>query len=569
MRWHIFLLILPAAVQAQSSYAPLNEVNAHLLERYEIKTGRVLPPLFTPVKPYKRSSIPVFLDSAARFGVFTSAADRFNRQYFYNDNWEWLDSQRVVRQHARLRHFYRVPADFFHVEEEDFDLHLNPVLYTGLGRDTRVNDWLFINTRGAEVRGMVDKKVGFYAFVSENQVRFPAYVVDFIRDSTADHPVIPHEGFWKVYKNNSGYDFLHARGHIAFQLTKHIDFQFGHDRFFTGSGNRSLIFSDFSPPAWFVKGNVQVWKINYLFSTFQMTGDVRAGTTGLRSLPGGFPQKFVALHQLHVNIGRKLTFGVFESVVFHADDSAARGSFRLDYLNPVIFYRAIEQQNGSSDNVLLGMDVKWNALKGLQLYGQFVLDELVIENLRSGNGWWGNKWGLQGGLKYIDALGISNLDLQAEVNVVRPYTYSHNTPYGSYSHYRQSLAHPLGANFYEVATIIRYQPLERLLISAKFYHMVTGRDAFGLNFGGDILKLSTTRNNGTSDRDFGNTLAQGFRNTIRLGMLTTSWQIAHNLFLDAHVMVRTSRSELAYFHNNSTITSLALRWNMPQRLYEF
>ncbi|MCS6974640.1 MAG: hypothetical protein NZM13_09160 [Cyclobacteriaceae bacterium] len=565
MKKGLFWIILMAVrAMAQSSYAPLNEAYYHNLERYEIKSGKVLTPLFTAVKPWKRSSISAYLDSAQAAGVFTSGADRFNYQYFINDNWEWRSPEQQVRQKPKLKHFYKVPADFFHVAESDFDLHVNPVLYAGLGKDSRLDETLFINTRGAEVRGVVDKKVGFYAFVSENQVRLPAYVVDFVNDTTSYHPVIPHEGFWKVYKNNKGYDFLQARGHISFEATKHINIQFGHDRFFTGNGYRSLILSDFAPPAWFVKGNVQVWKLNYLFSTFQMTGNVRGGPGGLRSVSGGYPQKFMAYHHLHLNIGKRLTVGVFESVVFNSDDSTGRTPLRLDYLNPVIFFRAIEQQNGSSDNVLLGVDVKWNATKGIQLYGQFVLDELIIENLRAGNGWWGNKFAAQAGTKYINAFGLPNLDLQAEVNVVRPYTYTHNTLYGSYSHYRQSLAHPLGANLFEVAGIVRYQPVDRLFITAKVIRTVTGRDDGSTNFGGDILKDS-----GTREQDFGNKIGQGFRNTIRFVSFTATYQIAHNFFVDAQVIMRNSKSELTYFNNNSTVTSLALRWNIPQRLYEF
>ncbi len=557
----LLFLVLPALARAQGTFAPLNEAYYHLLDRYEIKTGRVLTPLFTAVKPYRRSAIAAYLDSAR--AEFTSAADRFNLRYFRNDNWEWT-GETHTRQDPFLKYFYRVPADFYHVDQEGFDLHINPVIHLGAGKDSRRSDMLFVNTRGVEVRGMVDKKVGFYAFVSENQMRLPAYVVDYVNDTTSYHPVIPHEGFWKVYKNNRGYDFLHARGHISFAATRHIQIAFGHDRFFTGNGYRSLIWSDFAPPALFIRGDVQVWKLNYQFATYQMTGTVSGSSGGLRAVTGGYPQKFVAYHHLHINIGKRLTVGFFESVVFNANDSTGRSPLRLDYFNPVIFYRAIEQQNGSSDNVLVGMDIKWNASRKIQLYSQFVLDELIVENLRAGNGWWGNKFAVQAGTKYIDAFGIDNLDLQAEVNVVRPYTYSHNTLYGSYSHYRQSMAHPLGANFYEVAGLLKYQPVGRLFISAKLVHTVTGRDDGSSNFGGDILKDNRTRT-----QDYGNKLAQGYRNTIRLGSISASWQLAHNLFIDAQFTLRSSQSDQPFFNNNSSITSVALRWNIPQRLYEF
>jgi len=373
--------------------------------------------------------------------------------------------------------------------------------------------------------------------------------------------VIPHEGFWKPYKEGQAVDFLQARGYITFEATKSINIQFGHDRFFIGNGYRSLVFSDFSPPALFLKGNVKVWKLNYMFLLNQMTADNEPRSNASSR---GYPNKFVALHHLSINIGKKLNVGVFESVVFSPDDSVGTDRFRLEYLNPIIFYRAIEQQNGSSDNALLGLDWKWNAVKRLSFYGQFMLDEFVIDNIREGNGWWANKFAVQVGGKYVDAFGIANLDLQGELNMVRPYTYSHHTTYGSYSSYKQPIAHPLGANLREVVGIVRYQPLPRLNLTGKLVFTDVGRDSVGVNWGSDILK-----NNATHERQFNNTIGQGLANEILFGSFTASWQLKHGLFIDASVILRNSKSAEAVYNNTTSITSLALRWNIPQRLYEF
>jgi hypothetical protein len=337
--------------------------------------------------------------------------------------------------------------------------------------------------------------------------------------------------------------------------------QFGHDRFFIGNGYRSLIFSDFSPPAFFLKGNVKVWKLNYLFLLNQMTADNRP-EPGKSSR--NFPDKYVALHHLSINIGTKLNVGFFEAVIFSPDDSVGTDHFRLEYLNPVIFYRAIEQQNGSSDNVLLGLDFKWNAVKKLSFYGQFMLDEFVIDNIREGNGWWANKFGLQLGGKYVDAFGIPNLDLQGEINMIRPYTYSHHTLYGSYSSYRQPIAHPLGANLKEVVGIVRYQPLGKLNLTGKLVFTAIGRDTTGVNWGGDILKSY-----GTRQQEYNNEISQGISNNILFGSFTASWQLKHNLFIDVGIILRKSESAVDFYNNNTSITSLALRWNIPARLYEF
>jgi hypothetical protein len=550
----VLLVFCPLWLSAQSNYASLNESYYHLIDRYEVKSGQLSPYIFTTVKPYKRSDIVDFLDSANSAGLFNSEADKFNLEYFQNDNWEWARPQTNDSKKPVLKYFYKKKSDLLYVDQEpDFDLHVNPVLYLGVGKDSESEDLLFINTRGIEIRGMLDKKIGFYTYLTDNQTQLPTYVSNTITNNpnVGYYSVIPHEGFWKPFKEDQGYDFFQARGYVSFEATKHFNIQFGHDRFFIGNGQRSLIFSDHAPPALFLKGNVKVWKLNYMFMTSRMVADKNSTTK--------YPDKFVAHHHLSINIGKKFNLGLFESVVF--TDSS---SFEFSYLNPIIFYRAIEQQFGSSDNVILGMDFKWNAFKGVSVYGQFVLDEFLLDNIKESNGWWANKFAIQAGVKYYDAFGVSNLDLQAETNIVRPYTYSHYTPYGNYSNYLQPIAHPLGANFNELIGVIRYQPIPRLNLTGKLIMMQVGRDTTAMNWGSDILKDYNTR-----EMDYGNTIAQGVENNVMFATFTASWQLKHNIFVDASVVIRNSESPAPIFNNNSIVTSLALRWNIPQRLYEF
>jgi hypothetical protein len=548
---------------AQSTYAPLNEDYYHIIDRYEIKSGKIYPQIFTTIKPYKRSDIVSFLDSIKSKDLFESRVDQFNYTYLTNDSWEWSRSVESDSRAPVLKHFYKKESDLYFVDSDGLDLHINPVVYGGIGKDSRLEDILYTNSRGLEVRGMIDKKVGFYTYLTDNQSLLPSYV----RDDVSRNHVVPHEGFWKVFKEGQGVDFLQARGYINFNATRHIDIQFGHDRFFLGNGYRSLIYSDYAPPSFFLKGNVKVWKLNYLFLVNQMTADTRGTSSGSGAARDGYPQKFSAIHHVSLNIGKKFNLGIFESVIFSPQDTVGTNNFRVEYLNPIIFYRAIEQQNGSSDNVMLGLDFKWNAIRKISLYGQFVLDEFVIDHVRARDGWWANKFAVQAGGKYIDAFGISNLDLQGEINVVRPYTFSHNTDYGNYSHYRQPIAHPLGANFKEFTGIVRFQPLPRVSLKGKLSYMQTGRDtltATSTSWGGNIL-----RNNQLKARDLGNTIGQGVSNDILFGTLTVTWMLKHNLFVDASLLLRQSKSAMAAYNNNSTITSVALRWNIPQRLYDF
>ncbi|MCE2997909.1 MAG: hypothetical protein ACK5RG_02010 [Cyclobacteriaceae bacterium] len=551
----IFAIIFAFEAVAQSTNIPLNDDVYNWLSRYEIKTGRIAPEWFTAVRTIKRDQAIAYLDSLqARDQVFTSQADQFNHAYFQNDSWEWSKAESSVSKKPFLKRLYGKKSDMGYVDEPAFDLHFSPVLHLGVGKDSRLDETAIINTRGVEVRGMIDKKIGFYTFITENQLILPSYVKE-------NYFGVPHEGFVKQYKT-TGFDFFQARAYIDFNITKHVYFQFGHDRTFIGNGYRSLVYSDHSPPNLFLKVNAKVWKINYLFQLNRLTANDPVAMTGVGS-GKRYLDRYMALHHASINIGKKFNLGIFESIVFTPDDPVNRGTFDLSYLNPIIFYRAIEQQFGSSDNALLGLDFKWNAFKGISFYGQALLDEFVIAEIRAGNGWWGNKYAFQLGGKYIDVAGISNLDLQLEYNTVRPYTYSHNTG-SSYSNYSQPLAHPLGANFNELVAIARYQPLPKLNLTAKMIMATVGRDGANENYGADVLKNYTTRKS-----EYGNFIGQGHKNDITFVDLAATYMLKHNVFLEVRQTMRKSECDLPFYNTNTSHTSLGLRWNIPARTYEF
>jgi len=555
-----------SGVFAQSTFLPLNEDVYDLIDRYEVRSGRINSHLFTAIKPYSREAAVRFFQSLDSAGLLDRPADRFNRDYLFTESREWTgmpaDSFRTSR-----RTFYRYRPDFYAAtlaesgqkQGSTLDLHVNPVLYGMAGRDNGLSDPVYYNVRGAELRATIDDKVGIYTFVSENQARLPGYV----QNSIDPYRVIPHETLWKDY-TNGGVDFLQARGYIAFRATRHIAIQFGHDRNFIGNGYRSMILSDYSAPYLFLKADLQIRKFRYQYMLSRLNADIFTSPSGTL-IKGRYPQKFFAFHHASINLGKKVNLGVFESVIFSPRDSTKRNYFDMGYLNPVIFYRAVEQQFGSPDNVILGLDGKWIIRKGLTAYGQLTIDELVVSKALSGDGWWGNKFGYQAGLRAVDVLGVRNLDVQAEWNSARPYTYSQSGRYIDYTHYRQPLAHPVGANFREAICIVRYQPIPRLQLQLKFIRYIHGKDGDNENWGGDILK----ENDVNRMQDTGNKTGQGQRNTVQFADLTASWMLRHNLFIDARHLIRNSSGDLPGDDRQTQLTSLALRLNMARRNYDY
>jgi hypothetical protein len=555
----VLVVVLSAInVSGQATNAPLDPDYYHLIQRYEIKSGSFAPGFHSNVKPYLRSDIAEYVDTLYQEDLIDSRVDDFNLQYLANDNWEFSESDQNDSKKPLFKALYRKQSDLFYVDSKDFDLHVSPVFHFGYGID-KGEDNIFTNSRGLVIRGMISKKVGFYTYLVENQMRFPSYVRAWMND---DRYVVPGEGFWKDFKDN-GVDFFTARGYISFDAAKFINFQFGHDKQFIGNGYRSLILSDFSNNHLFLKINTNVWRLHYSFMISEMRADA-PGNIGGSFSSVDFPKKYMAFHRLGINITDQLNLGVFESVIFGQHEDSVGTSFELDYLNPIIFYRAIEQSGGSQDNALLGADITWNFLKRFSLYGQLVFDEFLLEEVQSGDGWWGNKFSYQMGLKYIDVFGINNLDLQLEGNFSRPYTYAHETNYTSYSHYKQALAHPLGANFKEFVALAHYQPHPRLRLSAKLITAKYGADTDSTNWGADILKSYNTR-----EMDFNNEIGQGVSTDLFYFDFTASYQLRHNLFIEFNQVFRNLKSEIPARNLDNTVSSFSIRLNIPRREHVF
>jgi len=556
----------------QSVYAPLNTDYQHLIDRLEIKQNRLADRLFTSVKPYERKAIAALADSTMLdSSTKWSGVDRFNLSYLTADNPEWTQNKDANIGKYNWRGVFRNKASLLSYSDKDFDVHANIVGYGQLGRDQETNYRQYINTRGVELRGMVDKRVGFYTFITENQIFYPGYVTQFIRD----HGAVPHEGFWKPFgsapanQRQNGVDFFTGRGYITASITKHIHAQFGHDRHFFGNGLRSMILSDFANNYTFLKLNTNVWKLNYTNLFAQMFTRLDRFESSGSPKSQRIPKKYFALHQLSLNITKNLNIGIFESIVFGRTDPNQKGVYDISYLNPLIFYRAIEQNNGSPDNAVLGADLKWNFLNHFSLYSQIVLDEFLLSEVRQNRGWWGNKNAFQVGLKWIDVIGVRNLDMQVEYNHARPYTYQHSDAFTDYSHYNQALAHPMGANFREVMFVARYQPINRLRFSLKTFVNKMGEDT--VKFNNEVVSWGQNPMVSYNRRkqEFNNSIGQGISTTIVFAEFTASYMLFHNFYMDIQMLMRRKESAKASRNMNTRFISASIRWNIPHRNQEF
>ena len=450
---------------------------------------------------------------------------------------------------------------------KDYWFTLDPGVDLQAGKDTDADISTYNNTRLIYTQGGIGKQVNFFATIYESQGRFADYFnryAESIKPDGGNPAIIPGRGIAKRFKKDS-YDYPVATGYVSFTPSQYFNIQLGHGKNFIGDGYRSLFLSDNASPYPFFKLNTTIWKLKYT-NTWMSLRDVRSEVTE----DGSFRTKFMANHYLSYNVTKRLNIGLFESVIWENDND--RG-FDFNYINPVIFYRAIEFSTGSrGGNALIGLSAKYKVNNRVNAYSQLIIDEFSTSDIFGGNGSYKNIIGYQIGAKYYDAFGLKNLYLQAEYNRVRPYTYSHNTVVLNYGHANQSMAHTLGANFSEFITIARYQrgrifSSAKLIFAKRGFEFNTSEDSFF--YGGNIYG---TEDNRVADEV--NELAQGnttdfFHGEFQIGYVinpASNLKIYGNLiYRDFSPLVNTE----TVFSNQTTWFNLGIRTDLFNWYYDF
>lgn len=567
----VLLLLYISAIctiaSAQGTYVPLGGDTYDYIDRLDIKYGRILPMIHTGSKPYIRSEVAHMAEAIHFSNLKQNKTNTFQIQYLMDDSPEWLDSVESKSKKPFLKKLYREPASFAHVTSKKkglFDLRINPVIDVHIAGETG-NRFDFYRYFGVEFRGNIKKVLSFYVNAGGGAERAPSYAAE--KSMNDPHGFVSGQAYYKgygssIFKFKDGTNWFDARGYVNINVLDYLNITFGRDKHFWGNGQRSLFLSDNSAPYLFLKYKLTFWRLEYISMVTQMTNP---DPTKYGSVDGTYTQKYGIFHKLNIKITRWLDFGLFESVI------TRRAGNNLDpsYLNPIIFYRAVEHSLGSPDNVFIGADFKANAFNHMSIYGQLVLDEFNFGDMFSNRGSRKNKYGLQLGVKYIDI--APNLDAQLEFNMVRPFTYTHDADL-NYTHYNQGIAHPLGANFYEVIGQIHYQPRPRWAMNLKLIVAKVGDDttivnngvAVGpSNYGGDILRADA------ATKEYGNNIGQGAAGTISYINFRVSYQPWHNIYLDLETFYRNKSSTHKEFSNSAFYFGVGLRMNVAMRKYEF
>jgi hypothetical protein len=371
----------------------------------------------------------------------------------------------------------------------------------------------------------------------------------------------------------TGYDFAQSSGYVSYNASSYFNFQLGYGKNFLGDGYRSLLLSDNTSNYPYFKLTTTFGKVKYLImiSQFQHLDTLR-NMENFENVQQ-FPSKYGAFHYLNWNIGKRVSFGIFESVIWAAENENGHRGIDMNYLVPIIFYRPIEYGLGSADNMTMGANLKVILWPNSAFYAQYIMSEFKLDEVFSGDKWWGNKQGFQFGLKAYNFLGIQNLDVQTEYNQVRPYTYSHYGSITNYGHFNQELAHPLGANFREGISILRYR-LGRWHLEMEGMYAMKGQDFDELiSYGGDIYRDNQDRKkfdlNGFQLDSHGHFIGQGLKTTIMNGSGSVSFLINPKSNMNLCLGLRHRKYSNDLESGTNTMLYFAFRTSLRNLYYDF
>lgn len=444
---------------------------------------------------------------------------------------------------------YRDGVSPVHLEGDGYAFEASPLLYLGAGpsRRTRTETQngtgiAYQNSRGLRVAGRLGR-LFFESQALENQ-RLPA-----LFDYSTARATTPRLGFVKLAGGDT-YDYFSATGVVGYR-DRFIEARFGRGRNRWGPGMGTLFLSDYAAPYDHLQVRASAGPVRYASTFARFTTPDR----DVRGRDALLPSKYGAFHQLVLTVGR-VQLEAFEAIVFHDDTLRNnRSGFEIGYLNPVIFYRSVESEIGSSDNALIGAGASVRPVDGVRAYGQVLLDEFAAAKL-IGQDDFSSKWALLAGLHAVDL--APGLEVRAEYARLRPYLYGHRTEYSAYVHYNDVLGYPTGPNSDDTALFLRYRPSAAVTAAINVARTRRGRDPDSVTVGGDPRVPYDERVTDVAPT-FG-----GVRQTEWLVEARLGYEVLPRLVVEGAAVYQSLRD--AERGQEQALTALVqLRWGLPYR----
>lgn len=198
--------------------------------------------------------------------------------------------------------------------------------------------------------------------------------------------------------------------------------------------------------------------------------------TGVEAVLGPGDHVFLAGHRLELS-GRGGSVGLNEVVVY--------GSSIPDpaYLNPFLPYYVSQHNERANDNILWSTDFTWRPVRGLELYGELLVDDLQYDR----NTGRPDKYALTLGQAYYSrAIGL-DYEIVAEYSHARRWVYTHARVEHRYAHDGRPIGFDLGPDADRALVEVTLHPSRSWSVAVGYEHSRKGEGTITEAFeaGGD------------------------------------------------------------------------------------
>ncbi|MBS1671500.1 MAG: hypothetical protein JST94_08620 [Bacteroidetes bacterium] len=470
-------------------------------------------------------------------------------KYFNNES-NRGKKQSIIKQTFRVGNMFNAMAT-----DGKSNVTINPLFGFEIGKTS--NGSIYNFNRGIRLDASIDNKVFISSSFYENLSRFPTYINQYIDSLT----VVPGMGKARNDKNNQ-VEYAIPIGYIGYKPSEIFYFELGNDKNFIGNGHRSLLLSDIAYSYPYFKMQTRIGKFSFQTIWAQFVDASRNWAN-----MNGYDKKYGAFNTVSYTGFKNLELNLFQSVIWNNKDSLGnKRDQEWGYFVPIIFFNTLNFNNGSPDNTVIGADISYTIKKYTVIYGQLVVDDFNVNELRNGRGYFQNKYGIQLGVKLFKPFKLDNAFARIEFNTVRPYTYANKIPAINYTHYGEALAHPLGANFRELLFDANYK-IKRFLVSSNIVLATYGADSSNSDWGKNIYKSDYLSQTGIFS--FNNKIAQGVKTNLLYANASIRYLMnpITNSGFSLQLTYRKEKSNLV--DNNDFIYSISFSTNLINVLKEF
>ncbi|MFT5777119.1 MAG: hypothetical protein ACI837_000050 [Crocinitomicaceae bacterium] len=419
----VTLLLLTNHSMAQQNWLPLNS-----FYKDQLLSNKLSEPYnqgsFYPVNEADYNLMPKIIDSTKRY----------------------YDATYILYQ----KHLFEINA-------KDVYITISAAANISYGKDfgdtTERN--LLHNMRGVHVEGDFFKTFSFATTFYENQARFSPYETNYYMSVGEQYPtsdttystqnaVIPGAGRTKPFKDD-GFDFAYATGYFVYSPVKTVRIAAGNNPQFIGDGHRSLLLSDNSYSAPYIRLD---WNIsdhfNFSYLRSRQINLLRRSVSS--SAEVYYESKGYSVNYFTYKPTNKSSISLFEGSVWNrGNDTVSHFSHPL-YFNPIPVLSGLILKDQDEVASLLGLNMNFQIAKKHRAYGQLAMNDFNT-----------SKIAYQIGYRGYDFFGLNDFTLQLEYNGVPRGVYEVSNRRLNYSHYNLPVAHSKGSGFSELILRTNYE----------------------------------------------------------------------------------------------------------------